>query len=120
MKKDGVKIALATNCEWWVVERIFDNMGLNDFFDVTVTEEETPNKKPFPDALLIAADKLGLAPEDCIAVGDTESDIGAAQRAGMKVVIIAANKKEKLKLQRADLLVERYSEISPETIDAID
>lgn len=119
LKDSGVKIALATNCEWWVVEKIFSNLGLNDFFDATVTEEETPSKKPAPDALMIAADKLGLPTGDCIAVGDTKADIGAARGAGMKVIIIAPSEKEKLKLHKADLLVDHFSEITPEAIDQL-
>lgn len=116
LKDGGVKIALATNSEWSVVDRILVNLGLEGVFDATVTEEEILNKKPAPDALLIAADKLGFPVEDCLAVGDTLSDIEAAKDAGMKVIIILSDAKDAVSLKKADLLVENYSEITPQAI----
>lgn len=119
LKDGGIKIALATNAEWSVVEKIFDYLGLEGMFDATVTGEEIINLKPAPDMLLTAADKLGFVPEDCLAFGDTESDIEAAKSAGMKVVIIVNDEKEERTLRGADLLVEHYSDVTPEAIDQL-
>lgn len=112
LKDSSVRIALATNSEWWVVEKIFENLGLEEIFDATVTGEETPNKKPFPDAFLLAADKLSLPSEGCLVIGDTEPDVEAAHAAGMKAIIIGDAK-------NADLNVEGFSEITPKAIDQL-
>jgi HAD superfamily hydrolase (TIGR01549 family) len=118
LKGMGIKIALATNCEWWVVEKIFDYLGLNEFFDATVMAEETSNQKPAPEALLLASDKLGELPGNCLVVGDSLTDVEAAKHAGMKVAIIDSSKREKW-IKGADLTVGSFSEITPEAIDQL-
>jgi phosphoglycolate phosphatase len=50
---------------------------------VLVGGDTTPHRKPHPAPLLEAARRLGLAPQDCIYVGDDERDIQAARAAGM-------------------------------------
>lgn len=118
LKDSGIRIGLATSCEWWVVDEVFKKLSLDGIFDATITSEETPNKKPFPDAFLLAADKLDTPPEGCLVVGDTPSDIEAARSAGMKVIVISGGR-DKNSLKGADLIVENFPEITPEVIDAI-
>jgi len=48
--------------------------------------DTTPHAKPHPAPLLEAARRLGLAPQDCIYVGDDERDIQAGKAAGMPTV----------------------------------
>jgi phosphoglycolate phosphatase len=51
-----------------------------------VSGDTTPHSKPHPAPLLEAARQLGLAPADCIYVGDDERDIVAGHAAGMRTV----------------------------------
>ena len=48
--------------------------------------DSLPRKKPDPDQLLAAAADCGVAPQDCVYVGDDERDIAAARHAGMRSV----------------------------------
>ena len=43
-------------------------------------------QKPDPDLFLLAAEKLGITPADCLVFEDSKAGIEAAKRAGMKVV----------------------------------
>lgn len=119
LKDEGIRVALATSSELGVVEKIFDNLGLNALFDATVTGEEVANQKPFPETLLLAADKLGVPDEDCLVIGDTVTDIEAAHNAGMKIVTIAKNGEYAEELTKADYVVEGFSEITPQVIDQL-
>jgi HAD superfamily hydrolase (TIGR01509 family) len=56
---------------------------LLDKFDTIVGSEEYANGKPAPDAFLLAAERLGVAPADCLVFEDTEIGIEAATAAGM-------------------------------------
>jgi HAD superfamily hydrolase (TIGR01509 family) len=55
-------------------------------FPTIVGAEDYENSKPAPDAFLVAAEKLGVAPEDCLVFEDTDLGIQAATAAGMASV----------------------------------
>ena len=63
-------------------------LGLEKYFDLVVGSSDYKKRKPHPDAFLTAAEKLGVMPEDCIAIEDSLSGFRAAKDAGMKVVIM--------------------------------
>ena len=67
-------------------------IGLIDKFDVLVCAEDYKHGKPAPDGFLLAAQKLGVAPEHCLVFEDTELGIRAATAAGMKSVLVAQNR----------------------------
>jgi HAD superfamily hydrolase (TIGR01509 family) len=59
---------------------------LLDRFAVLVGSEDYARSKPAPDAFLVAAARLGVAPKDCLVFEDTEMGIQAATAAGMASV----------------------------------
>lgn len=61
-------------------------LGIIDRFETIVGAEDYRNSKPAPDAYLIAAARLGVAPPDCLVFEDTEMGIQAATAAGMASV----------------------------------
>ena len=72
------------------VERSLSAIGLLDRFDTIVGAEDYKRGKPAPDAFLIAAKRLGVAPEDCLVFEDTDLGIEAATAAGMTSVKVPA------------------------------
>jgi beta-phosphoglucomutase family hydrolase len=63
-------------------------LGLLEKFDTIVAAEDYENGKPAPDAFLLAAQKLGVAPADCLVFEDTALGIQAATAAGMSSVMV--------------------------------
>ncbi|MGI4791140.1 MAG: HAD family hydrolase [Janthinobacterium lividum] len=61
---------------------------LADRFNAIVTGEEVIQGKPAPDIFLLAAQRLALSPEHCLALEDSESGAVAALAAGMSVIIV--------------------------------
>ena len=61
-------------------------VGLLDRFSILVGSEDYARSKPAPDAFLIAAARLGIAPEDCLVFEDTDMGIQGATAAGMASV----------------------------------
>jgi HAD superfamily hydrolase (TIGR01549 family) len=115
LKSSGVKLGLVTNCEWWVVDKVFNELRLNGIFDAVVTGEETPVMKPSPQPLLLAAEKLGELSDNCLVIGDSPTDVEASQNAEMKVIIIDPTG-EKENIDKADLIVEGFAEITTKAI----
>lgn len=63
-------------------------VGLDDRIDVIAGQEHTDAHKPDPSPLLYAATQLGVAPGDCVYVGDALVDVEAARAAGMAAVAV--------------------------------
>ena len=60
--------------------------GIEKLLQVIVAADDVINKKPHAEPLVLCSDKLGLAPEMCVYVGDTRVDIRAGNAAGMQTV----------------------------------
>ena len=70
--------------------------------------------KPYPDGLLLASRKLGLAAEDCIYVGDHERDIIAGKSAGMLSIAVAygySPEQDNIENWGADYIVQSIEEV---------
>jgi HAD superfamily hydrolase (TIGR01509 family) len=68
------------------VTRSLTTVNLLDRFETIVGAEDYVNSKPAPDAFLLAAERLGVEPRDCLVFEDTELGIKAATAAGMASV----------------------------------
>ena len=71
------------------VTRSLKALGILDRFDTLVCAGDYARSKPDPEPFLLAAERLEVAPEDCLVFEDTEMGIEAATAAGMASVKIA-------------------------------
>jgi HAD superfamily hydrolase (TIGR01509 family) len=68
------------------VTRSLTVLGLMDKFDTIVGSDDYTHGKPAPDAFLLAAERLGVPPANCLVFEDTNLGIQAATAAGMAFV----------------------------------
>jgi HAD superfamily hydrolase (TIGR01509 family) len=78
-------LAVATNRGNSMAE-LLGFFDLNRFFSAVVTSRDVACPKPYPDMLLLAAERLGLKPAELLFVGDSELDREASRRAGIRFV----------------------------------
>ena len=79
------------------VTRSLKMLGILDRFDTLVCAGDYTKSKPNPEPFLIAAERLGVKPEDCLVFEDTEMGIQAATAAGMaSVKVLQPWEREKL------------------------
>ncbi len=76
-------LAVATN-RGTSVEPILLHFGFDGYFHTIVTSKDVTQPKPAPDMLLLASERLGLAPERCLFIGDSELDQQAAEGARVR------------------------------------
>lgn len=72
------------------VTRSLNALGLLDKFETIVCSDDYTHGKPAPDPFLMAAKRLGVAPEDCLVFEDTDLGIQSATAAGMASVKVPA------------------------------
>jgi len=102
--------ALATSSARFEAELILDHLGLQDFFDPVITCDDVPKAKPAPDCYLLAADRLGRAPGECVVIEDSAHGIRAALDAGMRVCAVS---------RAAHGSIEGVLGIFPSTVEAL-
>jgi beta-phosphoglucomutase-like phosphatase (HAD superfamily) len=81
-----VPIAVASGGERSVLEATLDSIKFRNFFDTIVSIDDVERGKPEPDIFLLASQRLGVAPEDCIVYEDSDGGLEAARRAGMRSI----------------------------------
>lgn len=86
LKCKGVLIATATALAPELSEPALRHNGIHTFFDAHASVSEVARGKAFPDVYLLAAQKLGLPPEECIVFEDVLTGILGAKAAGMRTV----------------------------------
>lgn len=91
LHNQGVPLAVASSSPRADVVLCLECVNIIHLFDHVVTADDVEQRKPAPDLYLLAASKLGLAPERCIAFEDTLTGLQAAQAAGVPC-IVAPNK----------------------------
>jgi HAD superfamily hydrolase (TIGR01509 family) len=62
--------------------------ALSDRFAAVITGDEVENGKPAPDIFLLAGQRLGLSPEQCLVLEDSDAGAQAALAAGMNVIVV--------------------------------
>lgn len=84
LKEQNVKTAIGSSSK--NAPQILTRIGLMDAFDAIADGNDIQRSKPDPEVFLIAAEKLGVLPQECIVVEDAYAGIDAALAAGMKTI----------------------------------
>ncbi len=87
----GHPVGLGTGSGGPTLSYIIDHLHLRPLFDVVVGEDDVARGKPHPDTFSVVAQKLGVAPADCIVFEDAVLGEQAAYRAGMRCVAVTSS-----------------------------
>lgn len=82
----GVPLAVATSTRGERARIKLARSGIDHFFRHVVTSSDVTHAKPAPDLYLLAAQRLGLPPGECVALEDSEFGVRAASAAGIRVI----------------------------------
>ena len=88
LKESNYKVAVASSSN---MDHIINNMektGLKKYIDEFASGAEVENGKPAPDIFLLAAERLGVKPEECLVLEDSKAGVIAGSSAGAKVIMV--------------------------------
>jgi len=107
LKLAGMKLAVATSSSPEVAKILLDRCEITSYFDAIVTTSEAGKSKPAPHVYLLAAQKIGMVPSNCIVFEDSPNGLSAAKGAGMFCIAMQPNCA--LDLSKADFLIGTFS-----------
>jgi N-acetyl-D-muramate 6-phosphate phosphatase len=95
------------------VERFLEHYGVRDLFTAVVGAQTTRRMKPHPEPLWYAAEKMGVAPEHCLMIGDTTIDIRTGSAAGAQTVgvLCGFGTEDELKAAGAGMILRTTSDL---------
>jgi beta-phosphoglucomutase len=85
----GLQLAIVTGAMRAEMDAVLRQSGLIERFTTIVACEDVNSGKPSPSGYLLAADRLQLKPQECLAIEDTFPGLQAAKAANIPVVGIA-------------------------------
>ncbi|TDQ01738.1 HAD superfamily hydrolase (TIGR01509 family)/HAD superfamily hydrolase (TIGR01549 family) [Halanaerobium saccharolyticum] len=110
LKDHGYKMIVASSSYEPVIEHVFQRFGLENYMEGYVDGNAIENGKPAPDIFLEAAERLGVKPEECIVIEDSEHGVNGAHKAGARVIGFNRAKDESQDLSRADLIIDEFNQ----------
>ena len=88
LKANGLKVALGSSSK--NAKTILKRLKMDALFDAIADGNDITHSKPNPEVFLLAANRMGVAPENCLVVEDADSGVEAAIKGKMKVLGIGA------------------------------
>lgn len=114
LKSLGVKLSVATASSSNLYELALKNNGVYDLFDAFTSASEVERGKGFPDIYILAAQKIGLMPKDCVVFEDIYIGILGAKAGGFYTVAVYENCSKKDKdaiIKESDIYIHSFNEL---------
>ncbi len=113
LKGTGYRLGCVTNKAAQFTVPLLTDLGVADNFEIIISGDTLPKKKPDPMPLLHAAEFFGVAPGDALMLGDSVSDVKAARAAGFQIVCMSYgyNHGEDIRDSHPDAVIDSMVEI---------
>jgi HAD superfamily hydrolase (TIGR01549 family) len=93
LKEMGYKLAILTRGHNEYAVEALEKVGVKDHFDLILGRGETPKPKPYPEALLYTAERLGVDISETVMVGDHQIDSDSASSSGCDFIGVATGRR---------------------------
>ncbi|WP_211747523.1 HAD-IA family hydrolase [Paenibacillus sp. Marseille-Q4541] len=113
-REKGLRLGVVTADASDAAELHLRWLGILDYFDVIIGYDQVKNSKPHSESVHVACTRLGLSPQDCAVIGDSNGDMQMAKDAGAALGIGIISKGTSIYLHDADAIITDYEQISLE------
>ena len=107
----GFRLALASSTPRENIRLVTQSLGIGGYFQAIVGEGDVSEGKPSPQVFLVAAQRLGVEPRNCIVIEDALAGVTAAKKAGMRCIAVTTTH-PKSSLGEADLVVDTLEAVT--------
>lgn len=119
LRRSPFRTAVASSSQVSYVRARLADLGLVHLFDAVAGGDEVSRAKPAPDVYLLAARRVAVPPDACVALEDSENGVRAAKAAGMWCIAVPSPLTRTLDFSAADLVVGSVEAITLEVIRAL-
>lgn len=113
LKNRGVRLAVLSNKPHPAAVTAIETVYGKDCFDIILGQQEGIPRKPSPEGAWLITDRFGIKPEECMYVGDTNTDMQTGKGAGMMTIGVTwgFRDREELEENHADVIIDHPSEL---------
>ena len=111
-------MAIVTSSNLDHFELIHEQTGLLRFFEFALTNAEYQKHKPHPEPYLMAAERIGVDPRECLVIEDTQRGLDAALAAGMTCLVVPNGLSRSGNFDGAHAVLDHAGEI-PSAVEAL-
>lgn len=113
LRAEDYPLGCVTNKAAQFTEPLLRDLGVRDYFEIVISGDTLPRKKPDPLPLLHAAEYFNVSPDTALMVGDSVSDVKAARAAGFTIVCMSYGYNHGVDIRTAepDAVIDSLTEI---------
>ncbi|MDO9052154.1 MAG: phosphoglycolate phosphatase [Methylotenera sp.] len=113
IKNAGLRTACVTNKPSSFTLPLLEKYDLLRYFDLIVSGDTLPRKKPEPDQILYVCEQFGVLVQDVAMVGDSKTDISAARSAGCRMFAVpyGYNQGQRIEVTEVDALIDNIGDV---------
>ena len=115
LRATGIRLGCVTNKAAQFTEPLLKDLGVYGDFEIVISGDTLPQKKPDPAPLLHGAKFFGVEPADAMMVGDSVSDVKASRAAGFQIVCMSYgyNHGQDIRDFGPDAVIDALTELPP-------
>ncbi|MBB4826567.1 pyrophosphatase PpaX [Sporosarcina luteola] len=113
LRAQGMKMAIVSTKRNNMIQKGLRLLGVEDVFETIVGLDDVQKPKPDPEPILLALQRLGVAPDEAMMIGDNYHDIEGGKNAGVRTAGVAWSLKGEAFLQtfHPDYMLHHISDI---------
>lgn len=112
LQDSGYIPALASSSPQQFINYVLDKCKIEEYFQTKISGDDVKNGKPDPEIFLKTAQMIGLKPEKCLVIEDSEHGVNAAIQAGMKCIGFSNPGSGNQNLSSADLIIKSFNALT--------
>ncbi|WP_320178370.1 HAD family hydrolase [Roseovarius pacificus] len=110
LHEKGYPLALASSSINEHIDIVMERFTIARYFRCRVSGDDVTQSKPDPEIFLTTARRMGVPPEDCWVIEDSEHGVRAAVDAGMRCIGFANPNSGNQNLSKADYIIRNMSD----------
>jgi HAD superfamily hydrolase (TIGR01509 family) len=112
------RLAIVTSAEPGPFARTHTRTGLLPHFELVLTRDQYRQSKPDPEPYRLAVERLGLTPDRCLVIEDSERGLRAAKAAGLTCWVVPSRFSQGMRFDGADAVLASLAEAASRLLDS--